>query len=487
MSLPAKVSNQLAPPPVVGFMETRNPAIDVIRVGFGVARGAFDLAGKAINLGIKRYQELVKLDVAGLSSNPISGYDLLSAGDPPFLGGQTQGKEYVVTFEFDRYNMTVTPNTYISHSLGVTPPIQGKIKGLEYIKTNYNTLRLKYTDYFGTERAYQLISQWDGYYSQIWKNYQITNVVRQDGTSQENDIVQGGNPPPQLVTSSSSASRPPVLIGTLAPGFKDATENFLEPEPHIKPTIKLPVTPFGPSVLPPPSIEPTTDPIGEPTKIPIPVPIIFPVPIPIPGSPIVIPPQPPPTVPEEPVKIPVIPVVPIKPPLLPEAPTNPVTETEKEPVKPVPIVKAPPITYPPNPEEPIILEPEKPKIPFIPTIPMTDCEELLNCLGSRLPEIPEVPDVPETKKYKFVRVIILQDPFERQVMNVSTHGAGEDVKMAGYLRFVVNDNSVGPEMPIRRDSQLFYMPEWAESFDLQSQNGAMLTGQIIEVEQPIST
>lgn len=483
MALPGKVSNQLAPPPIVGFVETRNPVVDTLRVGFGLVRGGFDLAGKAINLGIKRYQELNKLDVAGLSSNPISGFDLDNVENtdpPPFLGGQVPGVLYRFKVRYGVYSIAnqTTFNKLSSEKLEIGPIIailETQYPGIVELRVAHGSPSGQ-TSYESIDTVNPLIDR--------FVNQRFEYIIRNDGTSQEADINQGGNPPPgdgQPKSGKTATSRFPVSIGILEPSIKDAITNFLEPEPFLEPTIKAPPKPAAPTVIPPPSQDPTE--IEEPTKVPFPKPIIFPVPVPILIPPVPIAPIVPPGIPTEPKKPPVIPIVPVRPPLLPEAPSNPVTEPEKKPIKPIPIVKAPPITVPINPNEPVIIEPEKPKAPFIPTLPSTDCEELLECLGSRLPEKPDIPEEPEPVIYRFVLVTILQNPMERQTMNVSTHGLGEDVKMAGYIRFVIDGRSVGPEAPIRRDSQLFFMPEWADGYDLQAQNGALLHGQILEFDK----
>jgi hypothetical protein len=155
---------------------------------------------------------------------------------------------------------------------------------------------------------------------------------------------------------------------------------------------------------------------------------------------------------------------------------------------PVPTSKTPIPTVPPNPldltkPQPVSIDLTK---PYTPPNPETDCEKMQKCLKDLVqPDITvECPEAEEKDIYdKFVKVVIQTLPRDDKRFNPSTGGVKEDVIIAGYIRFTIGGESIGTESEIRRSSQLFYMPEYATSWDLYPCHGASLSASLITVKR----
>lgn len=189
-----------------------------------------------------------------------------------------------------------------------------------------------------------------------------------------------------------------------------------------------------------------------PVPVPVPSPVVRPIPV---GIPI--------PVPLTPVTIPSPGAsTPTGRTLVPVTPPNPIDLTKPQP-QPIDLTK-----------------------PFVPPNPESDCEKMQKCLKDMFsPEINlECPETEEKDIFdKFVRVVIEVPPRGDKRFNPSTNGAKEDVIIAGYIRFTIGGESIGTESEVRRTSQLFYMPEYATSWDLYPCHGASLSASLITIKR----
>lgn len=155
----------------------------------------------------------------------------------------------------------------------------------------------------------------------------------------------------------------------------------------------------------------------------------------------------------------------------PETTTKPLTNTPK-----------------PPPEEEEEKKPEERIIPIPFNFDFDNCcaetQKAIDDLANDLEcVIEKICTDPEPETLEFLLITVVTDPKGQKVFNPSTFGAFEDVVIAGYVRWVVQGETVGPEMEVRRRSQVYLVPEWAEGWQSYPIHGAQFTEQLIYVTQ----
>lgn len=83
----------------------------------------------------------------------------------------------------------------------------------------------------------------------------------------------------------------------------------------------------------------------------------------------------------------------------------------------------------------------------------------------------------------FVRVVA--DISSYRGKTVFTDEINEVVVFGGYIRFLIDGEPYGEEIPIRRLVSNFPLPQWANGYRLIPQNGVVLTGAIVTKELPL--
>lgn len=84
---------------------------------------------------------------------------------------------------------------------------------------------------------------------------------------------------------------------------------------------------------------------------------------------------------------------------------------------------------------------------------------------------------------EFLKIVVTKDPIPNKVMNPSTNGQYQDIVIAGYINWVVQGNSVGEQLAVRRREELFLIPEWAEGWEIYPCHQAEFQTSVIEVTQ----
>lgn len=85
----------------------------------------------------------------------------------------------------------------------------------------------------------------------------------------------------------------------------------------------------------------------------------------------------------------------------------------------------------------------------------------------------ELPPIQDTADHRFLRVTC--DISNYTGDTIFTDSNGDDIVFAGYIRWLVDGEPIGEELAIRRLTQLFFYPKWANGYRLVAQNNIILS------------